>query len=93
MLGLGGMMKLARGGIGADELAEVLSAAGIEISINAVTPRVESFRPLAASASLPSSKLVELRGKMKNGDRLHALLVITESSAGHHGASDSAGVL
>jgi len=75
-LGIGSIVKLARGGMGPDELMEVLSAAGIELEFSPRPVAKESFAPLAAAASLPSSKLIELKGKMKNGDGFYALLVM-----------------
>jgi hypothetical protein len=80
MIGLGGMMKLAKGGLGPDDLKEILSAAGMELDFNLVAPSLETFRPLAASASLPGSKLLELKGTMKGGGQIHALLVMNQQS-------------
>ena len=77
MIGPGMLMKLARGGIGPDELAEILSAAGIEATFKKASADLDTFRPLAEIASLPSSELLEMKGTMKGGGRLHALMVIT----------------
>jgi hypothetical protein len=60
MIGLGSIMKLAKGGIGPDELAEILAAAGMELTFTPMEAAAKSFLPLAASASLPGSKLLEL---------------------------------
>jgi hypothetical protein len=73
MVGLGSMMKLARGGLGPDELAEILAAAGMELEFSPAKAEIDSFRPHAESASLPGSKMIELKGKMKGGGHLHAL--------------------
>ena len=62
MVGIGSILKLARGELGPDELKEILSAAGMELEFNPVAPSLETFRPLAASVSLPGSKLLELKG-------------------------------
>jgi hypothetical protein len=75
-LGFGSIVKLAKGGIGPDELAEILAAAGMDLAFNPVQPVLETFRPLAESASLPSAKMVELKGRMKGGGTIHALLVM-----------------
>jgi aconitase B len=75
---LGMIMKLAKGGIGPDELGEILAAAGIEASFRKAVADLDTFRPFAELASLPSSELLELRGTMKGGKRLHALMVIGE---------------
>lgn len=75
-IGLGSIMKLAKGGLGPDELAEILAAAGMDLAMLQVTPSLETFRPLAEAASLPSSKMIELKGTMKGGGAIHALLVM-----------------
>jgi hypothetical protein len=80
MLKLGSLVKLMKGGIGQDELEEILAQAGMNLSFAAVQPSVESFRPLAQSASLPSSKMIELKGTMKGGGQIHALLVLSSGS-------------
>ena len=80
MIGLGGILKLVKGGLGPDELKEVLSAAGMELEFNPVAPSIESFRPLAECASLPGSKLLELKGTMKGGGLIHALLVMNQET-------------
>jgi hypothetical protein len=86
-VGLGSILKLARGGLGPDELAEILSAAGMELEFSPAKADVESFRPLAESASLPGSKMIALKGKMKGGGLLHALLVMNsepQDAQGNH---------
>jgi hypothetical protein len=75
-LGLSSIMKLAKGGLGPDELAEILAAAGMDLTFTPAAPTVEAFRPLAEAASLPSAKMVELKGRMKGGGNIHALLVM-----------------
>jgi hypothetical protein len=77
MIGLGSMMKLARGGMDMDDLAEMFAAMGIEMTVEPISATVEAFKPLAVTASLPSSKIMELRGEMKDGGRIHALLVLS----------------
>jgi len=79
-LGLGSIMKLAKGGLGPDELAEILAAAGMDLQFNPVAPSLETFRPLAEAASLPSSKMGELKGRMKGGGTIHALLVMNSKA-------------
>ena len=80
MIGLGSMMKMARGGLSADDLGELFAGMGIEVTVEPKSPTLETFKPLAASASLPSSKLIELRGKMKDGGEIHALLVLNSKT-------------
>jgi len=79
-LGLGSIVKLMRGGLGPDELAEVLAVAGVEM---AYAP-VDKSNPQAADAFMESiadegCKVVELRGRMKDGGRIHALIVLNPS--------------
>ena len=82
VIGLGSMMKLVRGGLGPDELAEVLSAAGMEVDFSPVSPGEElpAFRELGESASLPSSSILRIKAVMKGGDVLHGLLVVNQKS-------------
>jgi hypothetical protein len=80
MIKLGSLVKLMKGGIGQDELEEILAIAGMNLTFAAVKPDLDAFRPLATAASLPGSKLVELKGNMKDGSQIHALLVINQAS-------------
>ena len=80
MISLGTMAKLAKGGLGPDEIAEVLAAVGIELETREVPVAKDTFVPLAESASLPRSKFIELRGRMKDGSQLHALVVLHQES-------------
>ena len=66
--------------MGPDELQAVLSAAGMDVSFTPVPVGRAAFEGLAASASLPSSKMIRIRGKMKGGDCLDALLVVSPQS-------------
>jgi hypothetical protein len=80
MIGLGGILKLAKGGLGPDELKEILSSIGMDIEFNPVQANLETFRSLAVPASLPGSKLLELKGTMKGGGHIHALLVMNQET-------------
>ena len=80
-MNIGSMMKLARGGMDPEALGEILAAAGVSVSFTPVAAGPEPFRTLAAAASLPSANLLELRGKMKSGETLTALLVLVPSPA------------
>jgi hypothetical protein len=81
-IGLGSLIKLTRGGLGPDELGEILAAAGMDLTMTPVEANVESFRPLALSASLPSARLIEMKGSMKGGGQIHALLVMSPDHTG-----------
>lgn len=61
-----------------DEMKEILAAAGVDLEFTPVAATAAAFRPLAEAASLPSATLLELRGNMKGGGTLHALLVMNQ---------------
>lgn len=78
MLGIKTFAKMAKGGMGPDELAEMLSAMGVEIEMVPVPlPDAQlAYRNSAVEMSRPGARLHRLSGRMKNGDRLEALLVL-----------------
>jgi hypothetical protein len=77
-LGIGSLLKMASGGgMGPDEFAAVLSVAGMNVSFTPVAVDRAAFAALASSASLPSAKMVRIQGRMKGGDILDALLVVS----------------
>jgi hypothetical protein len=77
MAGLGTLLKMARGGVGVDELAEILSAMGIDMEITPL-PRPEGqIDELTNLASIPDSKAVLLSGRMKGGERIRAVLILS----------------
>ena len=84
MIGLGTLAKLKKGGIGPDELAELLAAVGIVGSFTAVPldQALPEFQKLAKATSLPSASLVRLSMVMKDGQRLDGLLVMTKAHNG-----------
>lgn len=78
MIGFGSLAKMAKGG-GPEQLAGLLKALGVEVSMSPVEGGAaarEGFTALAGSASLPGAKLLRLQGKMKDGTKLDALLVV-----------------
>jgi hypothetical protein len=79
MIGLGSMMKLARGGLGPDELGEILAAAGMDLKFTPVPAAPESFISLGEAACLPGAKLVEIKGSAKGGDSIHCLMIMNQS--------------
>ena len=83
--GLGSLMKMAKGGLGIDELGEMLSAAGIEMEFKpiAISKGAPAFRELAQAASLPEAHIITLQGKLKTGDSISAILVVSQKS--NHG--------
>jgi hypothetical protein len=69
------LLKAVKGGMGPDEFAELLSAAGLECSFTPVAASAEAFAPLAGSAMAEGARVIELKGKIGGGGSVHALLV------------------
>ncbi len=80
MIGLGTLKKLASGGLGPDEIREILAQAGMDFEFASVPVVREGFTALALSASLPGSKVVQISGRMKDGQRIHALMVLSDAA-------------
>ena len=82
--GLGTLAKLARGGIGPDELGELMSAAGIDATFSLVQigEALPVFQAAAEAASLPSARIVRIEATMKGGDRMSGILVMNQKSNG-----------
>lgn len=78
MIGLGTLAKLAKGGLGPDELAAILEAAGMKIELGEVErPSYRSaFGAAGASLLRPGARLVRIQGVMENGDTVQALIVL-----------------
>jgi len=79
-LGIGSLIRLAKSNIGADELAEVLDAMGIEASFTRVIPgdMKGEFEALWLTATEPRAGVMRLEMKMKNGERFAGLLVLSD---------------
>lgn len=77
-IGIGTMMKLAKGGRGPEQLKEMLAAAGVDMEFSKVKPSPAAFVELGTAAALPGSELMRLSGAMKDGKRIEALLVVTK---------------
>ena len=80
MIGLGAITKLMRGGLGPDELGEMLAAAGIESEFAPVPvdQALAAFQEAGAAASLPSSRILRLVATMKGGEQIHALIIVNQ---------------
>ena len=79
-MNLGALLKMAKGGgMGPDELQAVLSAAGMDVSFTPVPVGRAAFEGLGCFC-LPSLFEVTRLGKMKGGDCLDALLVVSPQS-------------
>lgn len=81
MIGFGTLAKLAKGGIGPDELAAICEAAGMEIEFGEVdrTAYRAAFGQAGNSLTRPGARMMRIEGKMKNGDSMCALIVLAPS--------------
>jgi len=85
MMGFSSLAKLASGGIGPDEMAKLLRAAGIDLEM-APVPLSEasgSFTELAHAVRVPGATVHRMRGRMKNGAQLEALIILVPSPKGY----------
>ena len=80
MLGLGSFTKMVKGVLRPDEMAEMMSALGMDVSIQSLAVARESFDGLGRAASLPDAKIVELKGTTKDGGNIYALIVMNHGS-------------
>jgi len=73
---------MARGGMGPDELAEILGAMGMSMQMRPVGAdgAPGAFQRAAQTTLHPGAKLFSLRGEMQNGDTIEALLVLSPHS-------------
>jgi hypothetical protein len=80
MSGIGSIMKLVRGGLGPDELGEILAAAGIDAEFSPLQKAQQEpeFQRLWKAASLPSSSLVRISMRMKDGSDFSGVLVLNK---------------
>lgn len=81
MLKLAQIAKLAKGSLGPDEIGELLASAGIDLQMIPVEREKGpvAFRGMAIAASKPGARLVAMRGLLKNGESMEALLVLVPS--------------
>ena len=72
---------LKKGGLGTDELEELLSAMGIrgKFSPVPVDQALPEFQKMANATSLPGASLVCLEMEMKSGQKLAGLLVMVQA--------------
>jgi hypothetical protein len=81
MLNLKTIASLAKGALGPDELAELLSQLGWKIQLQAVRDdfRELPFREAAAAAVQPGSSMVSLKGQNNEGQRVHMIMIMEEA--------------
>lgn len=77
-IGLGGLVKLAKSGLGPDELAGLLEAMGMNVEFAPLERNQyrDAFSAAGAAASLPHSRVVSIRGTDKEGAKIEALLIM-----------------
>jgi hypothetical protein len=70
--------KLSGGNIGPDEMAELLATMGIEMEVAHIcaedVPAV--FQEAAIRTMKPGAEVITLSGRLKNGDRMDALMIV-----------------
>jgi len=82
MIGLGTLAKIAKDGADPETLKALLGAMGIELDMQPIPIDRTAFGKLAESASQPGAKMIELNGRIKDGDSVHALLVFASAGCG-----------
>ncbi|HVW78793.1 MAG TPA: hypothetical protein VHB45_14365 [Alloacidobacterium sp.] len=73
------LVKAAKGGMSADELLEMLSSLGINMTItplNSQSEKAEEFVSLANASIRPQSKVIKLSATLKDGEPLLAIMVL-----------------
>jgi hypothetical protein len=77
-IGIGSILKLAKGGLGPDQLAELLAAVGIDARFSAVEGEQvgAAFIRTSNVAVRPGARVLSIQGKDKDGADLEALLVL-----------------
>jgi len=76
MISASTLFKLAKGGLGPDELQALLSGLGLEVCLepDARTEVLDLCKAVAA----PGARLVSVRGNLKAGETVHALFVVAQ---------------
>lgn len=82
-MGFGTLVKMARGGgVGPDELAEMLGAMGMQVEIGRVTgPQARGAFDALARAVSSGGELVRITGAARGGDGIEALIVLVPRPA------------
>lgn len=74
------LLKMTKGGMGPDEMAELLGSMGMAAKFDPVEParKTAEFQGLWDSASLPQSSVMRLEIRMKTGETFTGLLVLNQ---------------
>jgi hypothetical protein len=78
MINLKTLTRLAKGAISQDEIEEIFAAMGVDFAFEPV-PELDkpaAFQAAALASIEPGAQLVAVRGRMKNGDEVAALLIL-----------------
>lgn len=80
MIGLGAVIKLAKGSLTRDELLELLAQVGVQAEPHVITEgeRQATFEDVARASLIAESQMVRIDAKMKDGSRATALIVFHE---------------
>ena len=76
MIGLGTLAKMAKGGMGLDEIAEMLSAMGMEMELSPLIPGGGQLEETARAVASPGAQSVCVSGKLKGGAELRGVLIL-----------------
>ncbi len=78
-MNIGSIFKMAKGAIGPDELAELLSSLGWEVEFRQLElgDRPPVLEQTARSAAAPGSKVMWITGTDQEGNQVDALMVVT----------------
>jgi hypothetical protein len=76
MISASTLFKLAKGGLGPDDLQALLSGLGLEVSMEP-DARTEVL-DLCQAVTVPGARLVSVRGNLKAGETVHALFVVAQ---------------
>lgn len=81
MLRLGTLGKLARGGLGVDEISTIFEAMGLDVVFSPLSPidYRAAFGRAGEAAAIPGARVLQIAGSDKDGERIDALLVLTPS--------------
>jgi hypothetical protein len=78
-LSLGTLTKMARGGMSLEDVTGILAGAGVDLTMTNLETREavsQEFTVAARGAARPGARVIAVKGKMKDGSTVHALLTL-----------------
>lgn len=83
MIGIGQIAKLMKGGLGSDEIGELLGSMGLGAEMTSLTPEQATlaFQKLWESAQQAGTVLMRVEVRKQDGERITGLLVLGDRSA------------